>query len=54
MRAIIALARELDLTCVVEGTETTNQFRALPGTVQGQGYLLGRPDQTPTSTWRVG
>ena len=51
VRAIIALARELNLGCVVEGIETTDQLRALPGTVQGQGYLLGRPDQTPTSSW---
>ena len=52
VRAIIALARELDLACVVEGIETTDQLRALPGTVQGQGYLLGRPEKNPTSSWR--
>ena len=51
VRAIIALARDLQLGCVVEGIETTDQLDALPGSVQGQGFLLGPPAETPSNTW---
>ncbi len=43
VRAVAALARDLGLTCVVEGIETGAQLRALPDGVHGQGFLLGRP-----------
>ena len=39
----IGPARELDVSCVVEGIETDDQLRALPPDVHGQGFLLGRP-----------
>ncbi|MCZ4562925.1 EAL domain-containing protein [Rhodococcus sp. IEGM 1401] len=51
VRAIINLARDLHLGCVVEGIETPDQLDALPSFVQGQGYLLGRPAEVPTNTW---
>jgi EAL domain-containing protein (putative c-di-GMP-specific phosphodiesterase class I) len=43
VRAVSTLARELGLSCVVEGIETDAQLRTLPPGVLGQGYLLGRP-----------
>ncbi|MEH6793965.1 MAG: EAL domain-containing protein [Rhodococcus sp. (in: high G+C Gram-positive bacteria)] len=51
VRAIINLARDLHLGCVVEGIETLAQLDALPSSVQGQGYLLGRPDEIPSNSW---
>ncbi|MDV8024947.1 putative bifunctional diguanylate cyclase/phosphodiesterase [Rhodococcus sp. IEGM 1330] len=51
VRAIINLARDLHLGCVVEGIETLAQLDALPSSVQGQGYLLGRPDEIPSNIW---
>ncbi|MEK8069802.1 putative bifunctional diguanylate cyclase/phosphodiesterase [Rhodococcoides navarretei] len=51
VRAIINLARDLQLGCVVEGIETLAQLDALPSSVQGQGYLLGRPDEIPSNSW---
>ncbi len=33
----------LELQCVVEVVETTQQLQALPPWASGQGYLLGRP-----------
>ncbi|MGB3771966.1 MAG: EAL domain-containing protein [Rhodococcus sp. (in: high G+C Gram-positive bacteria)] len=51
VRAIIALARDLNLECVVEGIETDDQLAALPGDVLGQGYLLGRPASQPSANW---
>ncbi|TFI43383.1 EAL domain-containing protein [Rhodococcus sp. 1R11] len=49
--AIINLARDLKLGCVVEGIETLDQLEALPDSVQGQGYLLGRPAEIASDTW---
>ncbi len=43
VRAVAGLARDLDLQCVVEGVETTQQLQALPPGASVQGYLLGRP-----------
>lgn len=43
VHAIIGLARDLKLGCVVEGIETAAQLAALPTDVHGQGFLLGRP-----------
>ena len=43
VRAIAALARDLNLTCVAEGIETDAQLLALPFGLAGQGFLLGRP-----------
>jgi diguanylate cyclase (GGDEF)-like protein/PAS domain S-box-containing protein len=43
VQSVAGLARELSLSCVVEGIETVEQLQALPSGVQGQGYLLGRP-----------
>ena len=51
VRAIVTLAADLDLDCVVEGIETAEQFDALPGGVLGQGYLLGRPAAEPADHW---
>jgi EAL domain-containing protein (putative c-di-GMP-specific phosphodiesterase class I) len=44
-RAVITLARGLDLAVVAEGVETEEQraFVAAEGAAQAQGYLLGRP-----------
>lgn len=44
-RAVITLARGLDMTVVAEGVETEEQraFVAAEGAAQAQGYLLGRP-----------
>lgn len=52
VRAIINLAHDLHLGCVVEGIETPDQLDALPSSVHGQGYLLGRPAEVPSDTWR--
>ncbi len=42
--AVIGLAEQLGLRCVVEGIETPEQLARLRGTgVHAQGYLLGRP-----------
>ncbi len=69
VRAVAGLARDLDLQCVVEGVETTQQFQVLPPGASVQGYLLGRPGTTaagsaaietgsarawPTQTFRAG
>jgi len=43
VRTVAGLARDLGITCVVEGVETDAQLVALPPGVHGQGYLLGRP-----------
>ncbi len=45
LRAIIALARALDMELVAEGIETPSQLKFLreSGCPLGQGYLLGRP-----------
>jgi diguanylate cyclase (GGDEF)-like protein/PAS domain S-box-containing protein len=43
VQSVAGLARELSLSCVVEGIETVEQLEALPSGVLGQGYLLGRP-----------
>ena len=49
VRAVVALARSLQLTCVAEGVETEAQLRTLRnlGCDQGQGYLLSRPIPGP-------
>jgi diguanylate cyclase len=45
VRAIVALARTLELTAIAEGIETPAQLAFLRqvGCEQGQGFLLGRP-----------
>lgn len=43
VKAVIGLAEDLGLTCVVEGSEAAEQLSALPPGVLGQGFLLGRP-----------
>ena len=43
VKAVIGLAEDLGITCVVEGSETAEQLSALPPGVLGQGFLLGRP-----------
>ena len=45
VNAVAGLAADLDLACIVEGVETQAQRNALPGGVQLQGYLTGRPQQ---------
>ncbi len=59
--AVTTLARDLHLTCVAEGIETSRQLTALPAGVIGQGFLLGRPSTAaqidtylaadPTAAW---
>ncbi|MBY6696025.1 EAL domain-containing protein [Rhodococcus sp. BP-149] len=51
VRAIVGMARDLRLDCVVEGIETVEQLHSLPGEVQGQGFLLGRPAPDPFDSW---
>ena len=51
VHAILTLAGDLGLECVVEGLETREQIEALPAAVLGQGYLLGRPTAVPQDTW---
>lgn len=51
VRAVAALAADLDIACIVEGIETVEQLDALPCGVQGQGYLLGRPNAQPSGGW---
>ncbi len=46
VRAVAALAHDLDVACIVEGIETQDQLDALPHGVQGQGFLLGSPHAT--------
>ena len=45
VRAVLAIARELDLKVIAEGVETTEQQALLHsmGVAQGQGYLFARP-----------
>jgi EAL domain-containing protein (putative c-di-GMP-specific phosphodiesterase class I) len=43
VNAIAGLAADLNLACVVEGIETTEQLAALPNWVRVQGFLMGRP-----------
>jgi EAL domain-containing protein (putative c-di-GMP-specific phosphodiesterase class I) len=45
VRAIVAMARALDLDAIAEGVETPEQLEALRrlGCRHAQGYLLGRP-----------
>ena len=43
VKAVIGLAEDLGLACVVEGIETQEQLATLPTGVLGQGFLLGRP-----------
>ncbi len=50
VRAVIGLAAELHLTCIVEGVETEAQRSALPTGVQLQGWLTGRPALEPDLT----
>ena len=47
VRAVVGLATELNLTCIVEGVETEEQRSALPVGVQLQGWLTGRPALEP-------
>jgi len=47
VRAVIGLAADLHLTCIVEGVETDAQRAALPAGVQLQGWLIGRPSLEP-------
>lgn len=54
VHAILNLARDLGLDCVVEGIETREQLESLPYPVFGQGFLLGRPTAHPLSSWRGG
>lgn len=51
MHAILNLAGDLGLDCVVEGIETREQLDSLPFPVLGPGYLLGRPTAVPQDTW---
>ena len=51
VNAILTLAGDLGLECVVEGLETREQIQALPAAVLGQGFLLGRPTAMPQNTW---
>lgn len=51
VRAILTLAGDLGLDCVVEGLETQEQITALPFAVLGQGFLLGRPTALPQDSW---
>jgi PAS domain S-box-containing protein len=44
VKAVAGLAADLDLDCIVEGVETTEQCAALPAGVQLQGWLTGRPE----------
>ena len=43
VKAVAALAADMDLECIIEGVETAAQRAALPDGVQLQGYLTGRP-----------
>ena len=47
VKAIVAMAREMELDVVMEGIETTQQLEYLRdiGGIIGQGYLLGYPQQ---------
>ncbi|HSP38869.1 MAG TPA: EAL domain-containing protein [Frankiaceae bacterium] len=45
--AVIGLAADLDLQCVIEGVESQAQRAALPPGVQLQGFLTGRPSAAP-------
>lgn len=50
VRAVIALARTLDVTTTVEGVETVEQLEILraEGCTSAQGYLFGRPGAEPS------
>jgi diguanylate cyclase (GGDEF)-like protein/PAS domain S-box-containing protein len=43
VKAVVGLAADMGLDCIVEGVETEEQRRALPRGVQLQGWLTGRP-----------
>ena len=43
VKAVAGLAADLEIGCVVEGVETSEQLAALPAGVSVQGYLTGRP-----------
>jgi len=43
VRAIAALAADLELLCTVEGVETAEQLGALPDDVRVQGWHTGKP-----------
>ncbi len=51
VRAVAALAADMNLACIIEGVETEAQLAALPAGVLGQGFLLGRPTPTPQDRW---
>jgi diguanylate cyclase (GGDEF)-like protein/PAS domain S-box-containing protein len=50
VRAVAGLAKDLHLSCIVEGVETQAQRAALPPGVQIQGWLTGRPTTDPNIT----
>lgn len=43
VRAVAALAADMELTCIVEGVETAERLDALPRGVYVQGFFTGRP-----------
>ncbi len=49
-RALTAFGQEIDRMVVAEGVETESELEALLdlGITHAQGYLLGRPDRSPT------
>ena len=51
VRAVVSLGRDLDISVIAEGIETTEQFEVLAalGCQSAQGYLLGRP--CPIAVW---
>ena len=55
-KAVLALAKSLDLVTVAEGIEKQSQLEMLTelGCELGQGYLLGHPDTQETMSGRLG